>query len=64
MKKQLEKWLTGSIVRLYVLIKANQSGLIQSATPLINRLIEHGYYLDQKLIDTVPDAFSSFTTAR
>lgn len=41
---------------LYVLIKVKQAGLIQSVTPLLNRLIEHGYYLDQKLIDTVLDA--------
>ena len=40
---------------LYVLIKAKQAGLIESVTPLIKRLIEHGYYLDQKLIDTVID---------
>jgi len=41
---------------LYVLIKAKQAGLIQSVAPLLNRLIEHGYYLDQKLIDIVLDA--------
>jgi len=38
---------------LYVLIKAKQAGYIKSVTPLINRLVEHGYYLDQNLIDTV-----------
>ncbi len=41
---------------LYVLIKAKQAGLIQSVAPRLNRLIEHGYYLDQKLIDTVLEA--------
>ncbi len=34
---------------LYVLIKAKQAGLIQSVTPLLNRLIKHGYYLDWTL---------------
>jgi len=41
---------------LYVLIKAKQTGLIQSVAPLLNRLVEHGYYLDQKPIDIVLDA--------
>ncbi|MDQ6962442.1 MAG: DUF3368 domain-containing protein, partial [Mariprofundaceae bacterium] len=38
---------------LYILIKAKQNHFITSASPLIKRLLEHGYYLDDKLIDTV-----------
>lgn len=45
---------------LYVLIKAKQAGLIQSVIPLINRLIAHGYYLDQKLIDTVLEVSNEY----
>jgi predicted nucleic acid-binding protein len=38
---------------LYVLIKAKQNGSIASVVPLIKRLFEHGYYLDNSLIETV-----------
>jgi len=38
---------------LSVLIKAKQTGSIASAQPLIERLLQHGYYLDKKLIEQV-----------
>ncbi len=38
---------------LYVLIKVKQNGSIASVVPLIKRLLEHGYYLDSRLIETV-----------
>ena len=40
---------------LHILIKAKQTGRIKSAAPLLNRLIEHGYYLDNSLIKLVLD---------
>ena len=41
---------------LYVLITAKQENLIPAATPLLNRLVEHGYHLDESLIQYVLDA--------
>ena len=41
---------------LSVLIRAKQENLIPAATPLLNRLVEHGYYLDKSLIQYVVDA--------
>ena len=41
---------------LSVLIRAKQEDLIPAATPLLNRLVEHGYYLDKSLIQYVVDA--------
>ena len=41
---------------LYVLIKAKQENLIPAATPLLNRLVEHGYHLDESLIQYVSGA--------
>ena len=38
---------------LFVLIKAKQDGHIQQVQPVLRRLIEHGYFLDQSLIDYV-----------
>ena len=38
---------------LYVLIKAKQSKDIVSVVPLLKRLLEHGYYLNASLIETV-----------
>ncbi len=38
---------------LFVLIKAKQNGSIASVVPLIKRLVEHGYYLNSSLIETV-----------
>ena len=38
---------------LYVLTKAKQNNYIVSVVPLIKRLLEHGYYLNTSLIDTV-----------
>ena len=38
---------------LYVLITAKQENLIPAATPLLNRLVEHGYHLDESLIQYV-----------
>ncbi len=43
---------------LHILIKAKQLGQIKSATPLLNRLVEHGYYLDSSLIELVLDVCS------
>ncbi len=43
---------------LHILIKAKQLGRIKSATPLLNRLVEHGYYLDSSLIELVLDVCS------
>ncbi len=40
---------------LYVLIRAKQENLIPVATPLLNRLLEHGYHLDKSLIRYVVD---------
>ena len=48
---------------LYILIKAKQYHFITSATPLIRRLLEHGYYLDDKLIDTVLLACNELTSS-
>ena len=41
---------------LSVLIRAKQENLIPAATPLLNRLVEHGYYLDKSPIQYVVDA--------
>ena len=41
---------------LSVLIRAKRENLIPAATPLLNRLVEHGYYLDKSLIQYVVDA--------
>lgn len=38
---------------LSILIRAKQENLIPAATPLLNRLVEHGYYLDNSLIQYV-----------
>lgn len=38
---------------LYVLIKAKQNRTIVSAVPLIKRLLDHGYYINNNLIETV-----------
>lgn len=40
---------------LSVLIRAKQKKLIPTAIPLLNRLVEHGYYLDKSLIRYVAD---------
>ncbi len=40
---------------LYVLIRAKQENLVPAATPLLNRLLEHGYHLDESLIRYVVD---------
>ena len=45
--------VTGS---LYVLIRAKREKLIPEVTPLLNRLLEHGYHLDKSLIKYVVDA--------
>ena len=41
---------------LYVLITAKHENLIPAATPLLNRLVEHGYHLDESLIQYVSSA--------
>ena len=41
---------------LSILIRAKQENLIPAATPLLNRLVEHGYYLDNSLIQYVSGA--------
>lgn len=41
---------------LSVLIRAKQENLIPMATPLLNRLVEHGYHLDKSLIQYVSGA--------
>lgn len=41
---------------LSILIRAKQENLIPAATPLLNRLVEHGYYLDNSLIQYVLNA--------
>jgi len=38
---------------LFVLIKAKQGGHIQQVQPALQRLIDHGYFLDKSLIDYV-----------
>ncbi|MCU7836555.1 MAG: DUF3368 domain-containing protein [gamma proteobacterium symbiont of Taylorina sp.] len=37
----------------YILIKAKQNGFIVSVAPLLKCLLDHGYYLNSALIDTV-----------
>ena len=41
---------------LSILIRAKQENLIPAATPLLSRLVEHGYYLDNSLIQYVSGA--------
>ena len=40
---------------LSVLIRAKQESLIPAASPLLNRLVDHGYYLDESLVQYVVD---------
>ena len=35
---------------LYVLIRARQENLVPAVTPLLNKLLEHGYHLDNSLV--------------
>lgn len=39
-----------TIGSLYVLIRARQENLVSAVTPLLNRLLEHGYHLDRSLV--------------
>ena len=45
-----------TIGSLYVLIRAKQENLVSAVTPLLNRLLEHGYHLDRSLVRFVVDA--------
>jgi len=38
---------------LYILIKAKKNGFVVSVAPLLKCLLDHGYYLNPALIDTV-----------
>lgn len=41
---------------LYVLIRARQENLVPAVTPLLNKLLEHGYHLDKSLVRYVVEA--------
>ena len=47
---------------LSVLIRAKQENLIPAATPLLSRLLEHGYHLDESLVQYVVDTCGENTS--
>ena len=40
---------------LYVLIRARQENLVPAVTPLLDKLLQHGYHLDKSLVQFVVD---------